>query len=118
MRAIWVAIAGAGGALSRYGIGLAVGPQLFPWATLGINVTGSFALAFVLTWATASHLSPDAATAVTVGFLGAYTTFSTFAWETFVLGRSERVVTATVYVVVSIVASIAAAWAGYKLAPG
>jgi fluoride exporter len=118
MRAVWVAIAGAAGALSRYGIGLAVGPQLFPWATLGINISGSFALALVLTWATAGHLSTDTSTAVTVGFLGAYTTFSTFAWETFVMGRTERVGTAVVYVAVSIVASVAAAWAGYKLAPG
>ena len=40
-----VGIAGAAGALTRYGIGLAIGPQRFPWATLAINITGSFPLA-------------------------------------------------------------------------
>jgi fluoride exporter len=44
VRALLVAVAGAGGALSRYWIGLAVGPRSFPWATLGINVSGSFLL--------------------------------------------------------------------------
>ena len=116
MRALWVGIAGAAGALTRYGIGLAIGPQRFPWATLAINITGSFLLGFVLTWATAGHLSADAATAISVGFLGAYTTFSTFAWESFVMGRTERAVEATVYVVVSVVGGVAAAWSGYALA--
>ena len=115
MRALWVAIAGAAGALSRYGIGLAIGPQLFPWATLGINLTGSFALAFVLTWGMAGHLSTDASTALAVGFLGAYTTFSTFSFETFTLGRTDRTASAVVYVVVSVLGGILAAWAGFRL---
>lgn len=86
MRYLWVALAGAAGAVTRYAIGIAFGAQLFPWATLGVNITGSFLLAFVLTFATERQLSPEVATAVTVGFIGAYTTFSTFAWESFVLG--------------------------------
>lgn len=85
MRAVLVGVAGAAGALSRYGIAVAIGPQMFPWATLGINLSGSFVLAFVVTWATDGHLPADVATGITVGFLGAYTTFSTFSWETFVM---------------------------------
>jgi TRAP-type mannitol/chloroaromatic compound transport system permease large subunit len=42
------AFAGAAGALTRYGIGLAVGVRTFPWATFGINLTGSFLLGFIL----------------------------------------------------------------------
>ena len=47
MRAVLVGIAGAAGALSRYGIAVGIGPELFPWATLGINLSGSFVLGFV-----------------------------------------------------------------------
>jgi len=115
MRVFLVAIAGAAGALARYGLGVAVGPQRFPWTTLGINVSGAFVFGFILTWATEGHLSTTATTAVTVGFLGAYTTFSTFAWESFALGHTNRAGTAAIYVLVSIVAGIAAAGGGYAL---
>lgn len=116
MRYVWVALAGGAGAVTRYAIGVAFGAQLFPWATLGVNVTGSFLLAFVITFATERQLSPEVATAVTVGFIGAYTTFSTFAWESFTLGRTDRAGIAAVYISVSIVGGLAAAWAGYQLA--
>jgi CrcB protein len=104
------------GAVARYAIGLAVGTQAFPWATLAINVSGSFVLAFAVTWFTERRVPIEVATAITVGFVGAYTTFSTFAWETFVLGRTERPVPALVYVLASVVASLVAAWLGYRLA--
>ncbi len=115
MRAVLVGIAGAAGALSRYGISLAIGSQLFPWATLGINVSGSFVLAFVVTWATGGHLPTDVATGITVGFLGAYTTFSTFSWETFVMAHTHRSTTAIVYVVASLAGGLGAAAGGYAL---
>ena len=116
MRYFWVGAAGAGGAITRYAIGLAIGSQRFPWATLLINITGSFLLGFLLTYATERHLSPTVATAVTVGFLGAYTTFSTFAWESFVLGDTGRAGVAAVYVAVSVAGGLLAAWGGYELA--
>jgi CrcB protein len=118
VRFFWVGVAGAAGAVTRYAISLAIGAERFPWATLLINVSGSFALGFILTYATERHLSPTASTAVTVGFLGAYTTFSTFAWESFVLGRTDRAVTAAVYISASIVGGLLAAWGGYQLARG
>jgi fluoride exporter len=117
MKAVWVATAGALGALTRYGIGLAVGPVTFPWVTLVINVSGAFVLGAVLTLAPARHWSPVVSTAIAVGFLGAYTTFSTFSWETFVLGRVEdRWVAAVLYVGASVVLGVAAAWAGHAVA--
>jgi CrcB protein len=106
-------LAGAAGAVSRYAIGLAVGPQRFPWATLAINLTGSLVLAFVITLATEHHFPLDVSTTITVGFLGAYTTFSTFAWETFALGRGQRTAAATLYVVSSLVGGLVAAWVGF-----
>lgn len=109
-----MAAAGACGALVRYGLGLAVGPVTFPWVTLVINVTGAFALGVVLTVGPARHWSPDLSTPIAVGFLGAYTTFSTFSWETFVLGRVEdRWLAALAYVGASVVLGLMAAWLGH-----
>ena len=116
MRFVWVAVAGAAGAVSRYAIGLAIGPQRFPWATLGINLTGSLVLAFAVTLATEHHFPVEVSTAITVGFLGAYTTFSTFAWETFAMGRAGRSGVAAVYVTASVVGGLVCAWIGYATA--
>ena len=116
MRYVWVGLAGAGGAVTRYAIGLAIGAERFPWATLLINITGSFVLAFVLTYATERRLSPELTTAISVGFLGAYTTYSTFAWESFVMGHTGRTATAFLYVGASLVGGIGTAWGGYELA--
>ena len=116
MKFVWVGLAGAGGAVTRYAIGLAIGAERFPWATLLINITGSFALAFVLTFAIERRLSPELTTAVSVGFLGAYTTFSTFSWETFTLAHTGRTATAILYIGASLVGGIGTAWGGYELA--
>ena len=116
MRVVWVGIAGSVGAIARYLIGRAVGPQAFPWATLVINVSGSFALAFVLTFAVQRNWSPDLSTAVAVGFLGAYTTFSTFMFESFVMGRTERAGSAVAYIAASVALGLLAALGGYRLA--
>lgn len=116
MRLLYVALAGAAGALARYSIGLAVGPRSFPWATFVINVTGSFALGVVLTFAAARGWSAEAIAVVGVGFIGSYTTFSTFTFESFTLADSGRVATAALYVGTSVVVGIAAATAGYAVA--
>jgi fluoride exporter len=116
MRFLYVGVAGALGALSRYGIGLAVGPRSFPWATLGINVSGSFALGALLTVATHRGWAPETVGAVAVGFLGAFTTYSTFAWESFSLARADRVLMAGLYVGASVVLGILAAGVGYAAA--
>ena len=116
MRAALVGLAGAAGALARYGLGLAVGVRSFPWATLGINLAGSFLLGLLLT-AAVERRWPDTATVpLAVGFLGAFTTFSTFSFETYTLARTDRVATAAVYVAVSVVGGVLAAAAGYAAA--
>jgi CrcB protein len=116
VRFVYVALAGACGALARYGIGLAVGPRSFPWATFAINVTGSFALGVVLTVAAAKGWSAEAVAAVAVGFLGAYTTFSTFSFESFTLAHTGRTLAAGVYVASSVVLGLLAARAGFAVA--
>jgi CrcB protein len=110
-----VAVAGAAGALSRYGIGLAVGVRSFPWATLGINLAGSFLLGLVLVVSTERGWSHATSVPLAVGFLGAFTTFSTFSYEAFTLTRTDRAATAAVYVVVSTVVGVLAAAGGYAV---
>jgi fluoride exporter len=116
MKVFLVGVAGAAGALTRYAIATAVGVRSFPWATLGINITGSFLLAVLLTAGIQRGWPENTVIPLAVGFLGAYTTFSTFSYETFTLGRADRVVTAAVYVAVSVVGGIIAALAGYAVA--
>jgi CrcB protein len=116
MKVVLIALAGAAGATARYAVGSWVGVRSFPWATLGINLAGSFLLGFVLHRATLDRW-PDAATAaVSVGFLGAFTTFSTFSSETWGLLRTDRAGAALVYGSLSVVGGVAAAAAGYRAA--
>ena len=112
MRYLWVALGGAAGSVARYAIGLNVDQSHFPWATLGVNLSGSFILGVFLTLAL-GHLSVSAMTPVAVGVLGGYTTFSTFAWDAFTMGKSGRPVVAVAYVIASVVGGIGAAGLGY-----
>jgi CrcB protein len=91
--ALAIGVAGAAGALCRYAVQALVEPRLpeFPWGTLIVNISGAFLLGFLFTLTTErTAVAPWVRTAITVGFLGAYTTFSTLAFETVQLlnGRS------------------------------
>ena len=83
---VGLALAGAAGTIARYAVDGLVSQRLdgpFPWGTFAINISGAFALGFVFTLGTERvPLDPALRTAITVGFLGAYTTFSTLALET------------------------------------
>ena len=110
-----VAVGGAVGAPARYGVTqlIHVAPGTFPWATFAVNVSGSLALGAVLALVierlpAARHVRALVAT----GFLGAYTTYSTFAVDTDVLAKDGHVGVAALYVVASIVVGLAAAWIG------
>lgn len=114
MRFVWVGLGGAIGSMLRYAIGLAVDQTHFPWATLGINLSGAFVLAAFLTLSL-GHLSVAVITPLAVGVLGGFTTFSTFVWEGFTISRNGRPELAFIYVAVSVVGGLVAAWAGYSL---
>ena len=116
MKVLLIAIAGAAGALTRYGLAVTIGVRSFPWATLAINITGSFALGMLLTAAIQRGWPENIVIPLSIGFLGAYTTFSTFSYETFTLGRADRFVSAAIYVAVSVSGGLLAAAAGYVLA--
>jgi len=115
MRVMWVAIAGAAGAVTRYGVGRAFAVRDFPWATLVINLTGSFLLGLLLGAAVTRHWPELTTVALGTGFLGAYTTFSTFSTETYTLARTDRIGIAALYVAVSIAGGIASAAIGWTI---
>jgi CrcB protein len=113
LTALAVAVAGALGALLRWRIGVAIGLRSFPWATLAVNVVGCFALALVLAGPPTSRWSPTTTTAVAVGLLGAFTTFSTFGYETFTLLRTDELARASAYVALSLGGGLAATALGW-----
>jgi CrcB protein len=117
IRVALIAAAGALGALARYGVGVVAGTATgtsFPWTTFAINLAGSFALGLLVA-AAPGRWPADVTVAVGVGFLGAFTTFSTFSNETVTLLRGGHVAVAATYVLASMVVGIAAAAAGYGL---
>jgi CrcB protein len=85
--AVAIAVAGSLGALARYGLEGFVSrrlPGAFPWGTFAVNISGAFLLGFVFTFLTEQlSVAPWLRAAVTIGFLGAYTTFSTLSFETY-----------------------------------
>lgn len=84
-----VGLGGALGSMTRYAVGLAVSSSTFPYATLTVNVIGCFCIGLALPSAErAAALSPDLRLLLVVGFLGGFTTFSAFGYETLALLRS------------------------------
>ena len=116
MRTIWVGVAGFFGAIARYALGGFISERVggaFPWETFVINVSGCFALGFIFTLLTERFLPhPTLRIALTVGFLGAYTTFSTFAFETMRLAEDGAVLFAALNVFASVGAGLLAVYAG------
>jgi fluoride exporter len=106
------------GALARYLVGVAVQSRFplstFPWGTFVINITGSLILGLVATLLAERVLSnPNWRPFVTIGFVGAYTTFSTFEYESLQLGSSWQ---ALLNMTGSVVAGYCAVWLGSHLA--
>ena len=116
MRYVFVGVAGGLAAVARYSASVAVGVRGFPYATLLVNVTGAFLYGVLVPLVAAGRIPRDIGTAVTVGFLGAYTTFAAFGWETFSLFRTNRAGVGAIYVAASVGLGVAAAGAGWLLA--
>lgn len=114
-----VAIGGATGSVARYLTGLAMtrllGPA-FPWGTITVNIVGSFAIG-ILTELVARKLAApmEMRLLLVVGFLGGFTTFSSFSLDTLALVERGAVLTAFGYVGASVILSLAAAFGGLAL---
>jgi CrcB protein len=111
----WIAAAGGAGAAARYlldGWVQARADRALPVGTFVINVSGSFLLGVLAGLVVAHGFSPDAKLIAGTGFLGGYTTFSTFAYETVRLAEDGSRRLALVNVAVSVTAGIVAAAAG------
>jgi CrcB protein len=108
-----VGIGGAAGVLARYGITRATlhtGALL--WSTAAINVVGSFLLGLIVA---GGWFSRDLSEAIGIGFLGGFTTFSTFTVQIVLEGDGGRPGTAAAYLAVSVLGGLMAALAGYEL---
>lgn len=119
MKVLFVAIGGAFGGVARYGLSLLFAGKLtpFPFATFFINVTGSFLIGFLLYLFTNKfEVSENLRLAILVGFLGAYTTFSTFEMEVYSLARERQFVTAFAYVFLSVLLGFLGVLSGIWLA--
>jgi len=116
MRTLWIAVAGAFGAVARSELSGWIARSrvgVFPWGTFTVNVLGSFAVGFIFALTTERFMSsPTLRIAVTVGFLGAFTTFSTFSLETMRLAEGGAIGLAALNVVASVGAGLAAIYAG------
>lgn len=113
-----VAAGGFVGAPCRYLIDRAITTRVesdLPWGTFVINVTGSLLLGFLTGLSLAKHLPDIDKALLGTGFCGAYTTFSTFTFETVHLIEDGRVLEAAENVAVSVVLGLGAATAGLAI---
>jgi len=116
--AVGVAAAGAVGAPARFGLERVMRarwPADWPWGTFFVNVSGSLALGIVVGLVLAQGVDGDVRTIVGTGFLGAYTTFSTYAYETVRVGTVPRRGLAVGYAFGSVLASVLAAAVGLAI---
>jgi CrcB protein len=115
-----IALGGALGANVRYIVNLLAGRWLgvtFPYGTLGINITGSLVLGFFLTLATERlEIDPLWRLFFATGFLGAYTTFSAYTYESLLLLREGAYVPALAYLVGSVLGGLGGAALGIAAA--
>ena len=119
-RYLLVLIGGGTGALARYAAASAIMTRFggtFPLGTWVINVTGSFLIGFLMTMLTERfQLDPAWRLLLVVGFLGGYTTFSSFEWETYTAVREGALWIGMLNVGASVMAGYGAVWLGALLA--
>ena len=109
-----IAAVGGLGAMARFLLDGAVSSQLgraFPFGTLAVNLTGAFALGVL----DGAAVGGDALRIAGIGFLGAYTTFSTWALEAHRLGEDGRTRLGLANLLVSLALGIGCAWLGRQL---
>jgi CrcB protein len=117
---ILIAIGGSLGSIARYWVGSTIAGRLgtkFPYGTFVINVSACIVIGFALTFlGKRADLNPAWRFLIPVGFVGAYSTFSTYEWETLSTLRTGAFALAALYAFISLFLGLAAAWCGSMLA--
>jgi len=115
-----VAVGGALGSLTRYWVGSTVAGKMgtrFPYGTFVINITACLIIGFSLTWlGRRTEVNPAWRFLIPIGFVGAYSTFSTFEWEIFTNLQASEFMIAALYVSLSLLLGLVAVWLGALLA--
>lgn len=119
MEVLLVAVGGAIGSVLRYYVGVwsvRLAGAGFPWGTLTVNLVGSFLIGIVVELIVRKFDgSPALRLFLMTGIIGGFTTFSTFALDTVALMEKGQLATAIVYVLVSVIVSLCAVFAGLSL---
>lgn len=120
MRIALLVVFGAIGTLARYGLqGIVQGRTglSFPYGTLAVNLVGCFLLGGVAQYGL-THLTipPEWRIGITVGFFGAFTTFSSFSWETVRLLEDGEWMRAAVYILASVLGGLTCVFFGIRIA--
>ena len=113
-----IALGGSIGAVLRYAVFLLFGrahEQAFPWHTLLVNLAGSFLIGFLWGVFDRIYVSPGIRLFLFIGVLGSFTTFSTFAFETFNLSRGGNITYGLMYVITTNIFGVGLAAGGYYL---
>lgn len=114
-------LGGGAGSVARHGVNIAAARLFgtdFPWGTLFVNVVGSFVMGLLAAWfafKAGAGWSQHARLLMTTGFLGGFTTFSTFSLDTALLWERDAYAVAIVYVIVSIVFGVLGLFGGLAL---
>ena len=120
MAILYIALGGVAGTLSRYGLEGWIQSRAatgFPLGTLTVNLSGSLLLGFIIRVATGTALiSPDIRAALTIGFCGAFTTMSTFSYESVALLNDGDYIRAALYMSATILGCVVAVVLGTALA--
>ena len=115
-----IAVGGSLGAIARYWVGSAVASRLgtkFPYGTFVINMSACIIIGFSLTYlGKRAELSPAWRYLIPTGFVGAYSTFSTYEWEMLSSLRDGAFSLAALYAIGSLLLGLVAAWGGAVLA--
>jgi len=115
-----IAAGGALGSVARYWVGSTIAGRAgikFPYGTLVVNITACIVIGFALTYlGKRADLNPAWRFLIAVGFIGAYSTFSTYEWETLSTLRSGAFALAALYAGGSLVLGLIAVWGGSLLA--
>ena len=112
-----VALGGALGSVCRYLLS-GWNVESFPFGTFVVNIVGSLLIGFLVGWVNRGVLVPEMKLLLVTGFCGGFTTFSTFANESFVMLKVGDALLVALYVALSIFLGILAVWLGSCLSGG